>query len=158
MIEARVERVLPFAAQALYDLLADVESYPRFMPGWDAARVLHRDGDVAQVRQTVRLLDRTWDFDSQARFDAPHGLSIRAGAPLRDFDLRWELQALSASFTRVRAALRAEFDDPLLDALVRRALPTLLRRTVDAIELRAAHCAMRGAASPGEVQTPAASR
>ena len=137
MVETAAQRVLPCPAQALYELLGDVASYPAYMPGWVAARVLRRDGDTAQVRQTVRVLGRSWDFDSVARFEPPQRLSIRAGAPFGEFELRWELRALSPSSTRVSAALRASLGDPLLDALARRALPLLLRRTVAALESRA---------------------
>lgn len=139
MIGAGLERVLPWPAAALYAVIADVESYPDFMPGWESASV-EPGGDAGElhVRQGVHLLGRRWDFDSRARLDPPRVLRIEAGAPFRHFELQWELQPLSGSFTRLRARLRAELDDPVLDALARHALPALLRETTDALERRAA--------------------
>jgi len=139
MIDADLERVLPWPAAALYGVIADVESYPEFMPGWESASV-EPGGDAGEsrVRQGVHLLGRRWDFDSRARFDPPRALRIEAGAPFRHFELQWELQPLSGSFTRLRARLRAELDDQVLDGLARHALPALLRETTDALERRAA--------------------
>ncbi len=138
MVSFDVERVLPWPAQALYELVADVDSYAQFMPGWSSARILRRDAGSAEVEQRVHLLGHDWHFRSRAEFDPPRRVAIRAGAPFRVFDLRWDFEPLSASVTRVRGALQAELGEPLLDELARHALPQLLQRTMLAFEQRAA--------------------
>lgn len=138
MVALEVERVLPWPAQALYELVADVDAYPQFMPGWSSARVLRRDAGSAEVEQRVHLLGRDWHFRSRAEFEAPKRVGIRAGAPFRVFELRWDFEPLSASVTRVRGTLHAELGEPLLDELARHALPQLLQRTMLAFEQRAA--------------------
>ncbi|WP_395681425.1 type II toxin-antitoxin system RatA family toxin [Inquilinus sp.] len=39
-------RVLPFTPQQLYELVADIESYPSFLPWCLAARIRKREGNV----------------------------------------------------------------------------------------------------------------
>ena len=38
-------RRLPYTAQQMYDLVADVESYPKFLPWNSAARIRSRPAD-----------------------------------------------------------------------------------------------------------------
>lgn len=154
MIDAGAERVLPLPAQRVYELVADVESYPRFVPGWRHARVLRRDAAGADVEQSVHLLGRVWSFRSSACFEPPRHVGIHAGAPFRRFDLRWDIDALSERASRLRASLRAELDDPLLDALARHALPVVMQGIVDAFEERA----RRESPASGAAQDSAAIR
>ncbi|UWR20849.1 type II toxin-antitoxin system RatA family toxin [Sulfitobacter sp. S190] len=42
-------RVLPYTAQQMYDLVADVESYPKFLP-WTAAARIKREDDMGDHR------------------------------------------------------------------------------------------------------------
>jgi coenzyme Q-binding protein COQ10 len=51
-----IERVLPYAPQQCYDLVADVESYPRFLPWCEGARIAER------VSPTVVLADLVIHF------------------------------------------------------------------------------------------------
>ena len=49
----QVERsaIVPYGAQAMYDLVADDERYPEFLPGCTGARVHERDGGRVEARQ-----------------------------------------------------------------------------------------------------------
>ena len=40
---------LPYPAEALFDLVADVERYPEFLPFWVAVRIRRRQGKVLWV-------------------------------------------------------------------------------------------------------------
>ncbi|WP_116131757.1 type II toxin-antitoxin system RatA family toxin [Tropicimonas sp. IMCC34043] len=56
MITFRDNRVMPFTAKQMYDLVADIESYPEFLPWTAAARVRgrHDEGDsVVEVADMV---------------------------------------------------------------------------------------------------------
>lgn len=45
-----VERLLPYRAEQLFDLAADVERYPEFLPLWIAARIRSRFAPAAGPR------------------------------------------------------------------------------------------------------------
>lgn len=51
MPQSRDSRILPYSAQQMYDLVADVESYPQFLPWNSAARIRNRqqNPDGAEV-------------------------------------------------------------------------------------------------------------
>jgi coenzyme Q-binding protein COQ10 len=43
------KRFLPYSAEQLFDLVADIERYPEFLPWCVGARILRRDGDVLKA-------------------------------------------------------------------------------------------------------------
>ncbi len=51
----KVSRVLPYEREQVFDLVADVERYPDFLPWWVAVRVSQRDGEVYYTDQVVRF-------------------------------------------------------------------------------------------------------
>ena len=42
-----------FPAQNMYKLVADIESYPKFLPWCDSSKILHRDGDVVEAKLEI---------------------------------------------------------------------------------------------------------
>ncbi|WP_425482693.1 type II toxin-antitoxin system RatA family toxin [Chelativorans xinjiangense] len=49
------ERVLPYDSEVLFDIAADVEQYPEFLPSWKAARITRREGNTYWTDQTIGL-------------------------------------------------------------------------------------------------------
>ncbi len=54
MIE-RAGGLLPFSCERVFDLAADIERYPEFLPGWIAAQVLRRQTHACDVHQILGL-------------------------------------------------------------------------------------------------------
>ena len=135
MTDCRVAR--PIAA--VFDLIADIESYPRFMPGWREARTLERAEGRQVVWQSVSLVGTRVGFVSTAAIDRPHRLDIRSDeAPFRVFRLLWTLHDIGAAETVVRAEMTVAFRTHALDRVAARLLPGVLARTVDAFARQAA--------------------
>lgn len=53
MITHGDERVLPFTPEQLYELVADVGAYPKFLPWCSAARILERESDQVFLAELV---------------------------------------------------------------------------------------------------------
>lgn len=69
--------VLPYPMAALFDLAADIESYPAFLPNCVAARVEGRDADGSwRVDNVFRWGTFTTRFRTRARFDPPHSILV----------------------------------------------------------------------------------
>ena len=56
------KRFLPYTAEQVFDLVADIERYPEFLPWCVGARILRRDGDVlkADVIVGFKMLRETF--------------------------------------------------------------------------------------------------
>ena len=148
MASCVIERRLAVPIATAYDLIADIESYPRFVPFWLAASITERTAYRMTVRQAVSIMGLRMDFVSTATLDPPHRIAIRSAShPFRTFALSWSLRDMRPAATLIHAELAAEFDTVLLDAMASRLVPVLLWRVVAAFEReargRAAHPARR---------------
>ena len=45
-----VKKVLPYSCEQLFDMVADIESYPAFLSGWVVARIIEQTGNYLRVR------------------------------------------------------------------------------------------------------------
>ena len=84
----------PYTPEQMFDLVADVESYPDFVPGLYAAHIRRREGDTLSVDMTVgNAADApALRLDRCARPAAPHHIS--SSDPLFDtFEQVWTFAA-----------------------------------------------------------------
>ena len=139
MTDCRVARRDARAIAPVFELIADIESYPRFMPGWREARIIGRAERRHVVWQTVSLAGIRVGFVSAAAIDRPHHLEIRSDeAPFRAFRLLWTLTEVTAAETVVLAEMSVAFRARPLDGLAARLLPGMLARTIEAFTREAA--------------------
>jgi coenzyme Q-binding protein COQ10 len=124
-IEAPVELV--------YQVVADVEQYPAFLPDVDA--VERRDDIVAM---TIRMGVVPMRLVTRARFTPPEAIDLsQVEGPFRRFDARWTFVAARAG---ADVAYRADYALPLFGALfsspARLLLEQQVRRQIRAFEAR----------------------
>jgi coenzyme Q-binding protein COQ10 len=128
-----IERLFVYPITDLFALIADIESYPLYMPGWRAVRISERSLQRLEVEQLVSLFGLSIDFRSVAEFDPPHQLRISATQfPFRMFRLCWQLRSLCPTSTLVQADFDLSFRTAALDRLADKMAPRMLERTVSA--------------------------
>ena len=71
--------LVPYPAPAMFDLVADVASYPEFLPWCGGTEVLQSgdDGMVATIRIAYRGLSQS--FTTENRHDRPERIELRQG-------------------------------------------------------------------------------
>lgn len=90
MTELAESGYLPFACERVFALVADIERYPEFVPGYRASRVLGQREDRLQVEQVVGLGGLQFRFRSQAELDPPRAIQVHsADFPFRELAIRW---------------------------------------------------------------------
>ncbi|MEN8207581.1 MAG: type II toxin-antitoxin system RatA family toxin [Pseudomonadota bacterium] len=86
-------RRLPYSCEQLFDLAADVESYPEFLPGWVDARILERNGNHLRVEQRLGLKLLPLPFVTTAVLDRPQKVSIHSSdGPFRFLQIEWRFE------------------------------------------------------------------
>ena len=86
----RETRVLPYERDRLFDLIADVERYPEFLPWWHAARVRRRDGNAEHVEQLVGPAIARFRFASTTVLERPvHIHTTSNERPFRHLEIHW---------------------------------------------------------------------
>jgi ribosome-associated toxin RatA of RatAB toxin-antitoxin module len=63
--------LLPYPAQAMYDLVNDIEAYPKYMEGCVGATILRRDTDVIEARLDLARGAIRYSFSTRNHLDAP---------------------------------------------------------------------------------------
>jgi coenzyme Q-binding protein COQ10 len=132
-----VEALVPHAPAALFDLVADVERYPEFVPGWVSARILRREGDRYWTDQVVRVAFLRQRFRTCTEIDPPHSIKVRgADGIFEKLLIRWsflerpggclvhldvDFDTRSNHLKTFAALLSRAFVDDLMTAFVTRA-------------------------------------
>jgi coenzyme Q-binding protein COQ10 len=138
MTTDHVERLFVYPMTALFTLIADIESYPLYMPGWRAARINQRSPQRLEVEQRVSLFGLSIDFRSVATLDPPHQVRINATQfPFRTFQLCWQLRSPCPTSTLVQADFELSFRSASLNRLADKIAPLMLERTINAFAQRA---------------------
>ena len=142
--------LVPHPAEAMFDLVADVESYPEFLPWCGGAREIERTdaAQVASVALATRLpgIGRA-QFTTRNRLHRPERIDVElVDGPFRHLRGTWRFVPLGED--GCRAELEVDFE--FASRLVGRALAPGFRRAcdtvVDAFVRRAA-----AASGPGPV-------
>ncbi len=133
-----IARTLPFPREAVFDLVADVESYPRFVPGWREVRVLRREQQLLEVEQAVGLGPLELRFHSTATLERPARIAIRSGEPpFADLVLEWRFADAPAGGCQVTLRVECRFRARRMQLLADALLARFGERTLRAVEQRA---------------------
>lgn len=138
-------RVLPYSAQEIYDLVADVARYPEFLPWTAAARIRSRtpqaDGSVVMEADLVisfkvfreRFGSRVVLWPSDRRIDTEY-----LDGPFRYMRSNWSMTDRPDGGCEVRFFVDFEFRNAILQKLIGVVFDEAMRRVVRAFETRAA--------------------
>ena len=143
MPEFRTEHRVGHSAEEMFDLVADVERYPEFVPFCEALNVRgrRRDGEVdvlvADMVVGYKLVRET--FTSKVTLDRPN-LAIRADyldGPFRSMDNSWHFTPLEDGGCEVSFCIQYEFRSRTLAMLMGSLFDRVFRRFSSAFEARA---------------------
>jgi len=134
----RVSRVLPYRAEQLFDIAADVERYPDFLPWWLSAKIWRRDGNVYYTDQVIGFGPVRQRFNTKTVLRRPREIAVTAiDGPFGTFDLTWRFGLVES--VRCEVALVGEIDlgSRLLAGVLGRAMGGTAGSIISAFEDRA---------------------
>ncbi|WP_133365332.1 type II toxin-antitoxin system RatA family toxin [Qipengyuania sediminis] len=139
-------RRLPYSAEQMFDLVADVRRYPEFLP-WVIATRVRSDSETEMVADMLVGFSAIREkFTSRVAKLRPERLSVHyVDGPLRDLDNRWTFQAIDAQTCEIDFHVAFTFKSRMFEALAGQYFDRAFRRMVEAFEQRAA--ALYGAPS-----------
>ncbi len=129
---------LPYAAPQLFDLVADVERYPEFMPWVIEARIRRRKDRTIVVGMTVGVGPLRKRFLTIAALDRPHWIDIRSGDSTFDhFQQNWTFEPAAEGGTNVEYRVDYQFRSRVLQTLMGAAFSDQANATMSAFKRRA---------------------
>jgi coenzyme Q-binding protein COQ10 len=143
----RTTRRVAFTPRQMFDLVADVEKYPQFLPLCEALTIRKReragDKEILIADMTVGYKAIRETFTSRVVLD-PSRLAVDAGnvadhpsGPFRSLENHWRF-AEATGGCDVEFSIRYEFKSALMQMLVGSLFDRVFRRYTQAFEERAA--------------------
>ena len=130
--------LVPHSAKDMYALVADVESYPEFLPWCSDVEVHMREGEV--VEATLELhrggLKKRFRTRNAMQPETSMELSL-VGGPFRHLEGGWTFTPLGEAGSKVALDLEFEFDSRALDLVVGAFFEDACNSLVDAFTQRA---------------------
>lgn len=130
-------QALPYRADQLFDLVADVAKYPEFLPWCVAARVRSRSATDLVADLTIGFGPFRESFSSRVVLDRPRGMLVRyENGPFRYLTNRWDFTATPEGCV-VDFHVDFEFRSRVLQAAIGVVFQDAVRRMVGAFHARA---------------------
>jgi coenzyme Q-binding protein COQ10 len=126
------ERHVPHTPDRMFELVDELERYPRFLPNVSAMSV-RRDGAARLAKMTVRFGPVTQSYTSRVEAD-PATRTIVAKAvdgPFAYLDSKWTFEP-EGEGTRVRFDIDFKIDNPLLAKVAEPAFAAKQQEIIDA--------------------------
>ncbi|MCB2047151.1 MAG: type II toxin-antitoxin system RatA family toxin [Novosphingobium sp.] len=131
-------RVLPYSAEQMYDLVADVGRYGEFLPWVIATRVRSDDGHEMIADMLVGFKALREKFASRVIKQRPEEIRVHyIDGPLKDLDNHWKFRPLGPDLCEVDFHVEFEFRSALFEKMAGQYFDKAFRKMVAAFETRA---------------------
>lgn len=111
--------LVPFSARQMFDLVEDVEQYPRFLPWCSGTSVTHRDSQVTHATININYRGIKQSFSTKNLKQPPERMNLQlVEGPFRALDGEWRFTPLNNDACRIDFRLSYEFSSVLLEKLV----------------------------------------
>jgi coenzyme Q-binding protein COQ10 len=130
-------KIVPYRAEQLFDLVADVGKYPQFLPWCVGARVRSRTEEELVADLTIGFRPFRESFTSRVQLDRPHQVRVRyENGPFRYLKNHWTFTP-DPKGCRVDFYVDFEFRSRLLQAAIGVVFNEAVRLMVNAFLKRA---------------------
>ena len=132
-------RRMPYSAEQMFDLVADVGRYSEFLP-WVIATRVRSDSETEMVADMLIGFSALREkFTSRVTKERPHRIKVHyVDGPLSDLDNVWEFRALDDNACELDFTVEFTFRSAIFEKLAGQYFDKAFRKLVAAFETRAA--------------------
>lgn len=132
VIEIRRSALVRYTPAQMFDLVNDVEAYPKRFPWCAGAEVLERGDNMLVARLDLKFAGFHHSFTTRNTTDYPHRLQVSlVDGPFRSLDGVWEFIALGDAGCKIAFALDFDYASRLGGAALKLGFQGLASRMVD---------------------------
>lgn len=130
--------LVPYPAQAMFDLVNAIETYPQFMDGCAGATVIERTNEIIEARLDLAKGGMRYSFTTRNRLLPPERIEMTlVEGPFEVFQGVWTFQALGEHACKMSLHLQFELSGRLLNFAARKMFDGVANQMVDALVKRA---------------------
>ena len=138
MREVRRSAILPYAPDAVYGLVSDVERYPEFLPWCTTARVVAGEGDTVTVSLGFASGLARASFTTKNRHEPGRSVTMSlVDGPFDELEGRWDFTPIGDAGTRVELQVRFSTQGVIGALALGPAFESVCNHLVDAFARRA---------------------
>ncbi|WP_426699643.1 type II toxin-antitoxin system RatA family toxin [Rhodanobacter sp. Col0626] len=132
MIEIRRSALVKYSPTQMFDLVNEVEAYPKRFAWCAGAEILERQGDVLVARLDLKFAGFRQSFTTRNTVDSPGRLQMDlVDGPFRSLEGVWEFIALGDDGCKVAFALDFDYAGRLGGSAMKLGFQGLAGRMVD---------------------------
>ncbi|GAB3038113.1 MULTISPECIES: type II toxin-antitoxin system RatA family toxin [Oleiagrimonas] len=132
MVQIRRSAIVRYTPEQMFDLVNDVEAYPKRFSWCVGATLLERQGDTLVARLDLRFAGLRHGFTTRNRGHRPARLDMElVDGPFRKLDGVWTFTPMGDAGCKVALELDFEFSSRLGAAALRIGFQSLANRMVD---------------------------
>ncbi|MCS4505475.1 Persistence and stress-resistance toxin PasT [wastewater metagenome] len=130
--------MVPYSAQAMFELVDDVNAYQRFLPWVKSSRELYRDEDTVEATLVFSKGGFEKSFTTRNRRQPGKMIELRlVEGPFRHLQGYWQFRDLDENACRVSLELEFEFSSRLLGMAFGRVFTQVANTLVESFVQRA---------------------
>ena len=127
-----------YSAKQMYDLVEDIESYPRFLPWCRSARVVERKDGITIAALAVGLKGINQSFTTENTNTPGESIRMRlVEGPFTSFRAAWKFQALEKHAAKIEFSMDYKLSGGLLAKVLAPLFDHIADTMVDAFSRRA---------------------
>ena len=132
------KRVLPHSREQLFELVADIEKYPEFLPWCVATRVRERKGDTSISDMVIGFKMFREKFTTKVVLRQPDRIDVSySEGPFKYLSNHWIFETHGDGHCLIDFYVDFEFRSKLLQAAIGAVFNEAVRRMISAFEKRA---------------------
>lgn len=130
--------LVPYSAQAMFDLVNAIETYPQFMDGCAGAAIIARTNDTIEARLDLAKAGMRYSFTTRNRLMPPGRIDMTlVEGPFNKFHGVWTFHPLGEHACKISLHLEFELAGRLLNFAARKMFDSVANQMVDALVKRA---------------------
>jgi ribosome-associated toxin RatA of RatAB toxin-antitoxin module len=130
--------LVPYTPGEMFALVSDIESYPRFLPWCQGARILSRDIDEVRASIDFAVGNVTRSFTTRNRHQVNKMIEMHlVDGPFSQLDGCWRFDPLGEEGSKIALFLEYSFSSRVLGLVVGPIFGQIANTLVDAFQQRA---------------------
>ncbi len=129
---------MPYTQKQLFDMVADIERYPEFLPWCTAARIRKREGNIVVADLMIGFKMVRERFTSKVEINPPSAIHVRyAEGPFKYMNNHWVFDPMPDGGTLIDFYVDFEFHSKVLQKIMGALFNEAVKLMVSAFEKRA---------------------